>query len=80
MLIFRLVSRAFGTNEFEGYDPVLYFIADYVDIDDSSTYTLSFWDRSGESSYLSETDVAANKSGSCCVSVYLDYQGNEYYE
>jgi len=71
--------HAFGTNEFEGYDPILYY-HDYVNIEDPSSYALYYYDRSGYSTYLSETDVAANKSGAVALAFICDYQGTEYYE
>ena len=76
---FTTGNRAFGTNEFEGYDPVLYY-ADYVNIEDTSSYALYSFDRSGYSTYVSETDVAANKSGAVGLAFICDYQGTEYYE
>lgn len=76
---FTTGNRAFGTNEFEGYDPVLYY-ADYVNIEDTSSYALYSFDRSGYSTYVSETDVAANKSGAVALAFICDYQGTEYYE
>ena len=71
--------RAFGTNEFEGFEPILYF-HDYVDVDDPDTYGLYYFDRSGYSTYLSETDVAANKSGAVALASICDYQSDVYYQ
>lgn len=71
--------RAFATPEFEAQDPLLYFY-DFVDIDDDQTWELYYFDRSGYSSYISETDVAANKSGSVALGSILDYEGDEYFE
>ncbi len=72
-------GRAFGTNEFEGQEPLLYF-HDYVDIDDPETYALYYFDRSQYSTYISETDIAANKSGRVALATILDYEGDEYYQ
>jgi len=71
--------RAFGTHELEGQEPYLY-IQDYVDVDQPDTWVLSYFDRSGAASYVSETAVAANKSGSIAFGSIQDYQGDDYFE
>ncbi len=71
--------HAFGTFEFEAQDPLLYF-NDFVDIDDSETWSLYYFDRSGYSSYISETDIAANENGAVAIACIMDYEGDDYYE
>jgi len=71
--------RAFGTHELVGEEPSLY-IHDYVDIDDPDTWAVYYFDRSGYSSYISETAVAANKSGRIAFGSILDYEGDDYFE
>ena len=71
--------RAFGTHELEGQETNLY-IQDYVNVDEPDTWALSYFDRSGAATYVSETAVAANKSGSIAFGSIQDYEGDEYYE
>lgn len=71
--------RAYGTYETVEQEPTLSFF-DFIDVGDPDTWSLWSFDRSNSASYVSETAVAANKSGRIALASIQDYEGDDYYE
>jgi len=71
--------RAFGTFETAEQEPILNFF-DFIDVNDPESWNLWSFDRSNSASYVSETAIAANKSGRIAMASIQDYESDDYFK
>jgi hypothetical protein len=71
---------AFGTFETAGQEPEVDMLI-YPDIADPETWQITYFDRTGTSSYVYETAAATKGENTVAIACLLDYDtGEEYFE